>query len=224
MSAEPTSAEPSRTQVRRLPEKAVHDVRALHAVLDAAHVAHVAVVQDGQPYVIPMACARDGDRLLLHGSTASRLMTTLAAGGPTCATVTLLDGLVYARSAFESSMHYRSATILGSAARVPADEMLNAVRMLTEHLLPGRWEELRAPPRKALAATLVVALPLQEWSVKVSDGPPSDPDDDLAAPVWAGVLPLRLAAGTPVDAPDLGPDRPVPAYVRGTLPSVAPGS
>jgi hypothetical protein len=102
--------------------------------------------------------------------------------------------------------------------------MLDAVRVLTEHLLPGRWEELRAPTRKELAATLVVALPLQEWSVKVSDGPPSDPDDDLAAPVWAGVLPLRLAAGTPVDAPDLGPDRPVPAYVRGTLPSVAPGS
>lgn len=211
-----------RTQVRRLPEKAVHDVTSLHAVLDAAHVAHVAVVEDGQPFVIPMACARDGDRLLLHGSTASRLMTTLAAGGPTCATVTLLDGLVYARSAFESSMHYRSATILGSATKVPAEDALDAVRVLTEHLLPGRWDELRAPTRKELAATLVVALPLTEWSLKVSDGPPSDPAEDLAAPVWAGVLPLRLAAGTPVDAPDLGPGRPVPAYVGNVLPTRAP--
>jgi nitroimidazol reductase NimA-like FMN-containing flavoprotein (pyridoxamine 5'-phosphate oxidase superfamily) len=148
-------------------------------------------------------------------------MTTLAAGSPTCATITLLDGLVYARSAFESSMHYRSATILGSATKVPADEVLDAVRVLTEHLMPGRWQELRAPTRKELAATLVVALPLQEWSVKVSDGPPSDPEADLTAPVWAGVLPLRLAAGTPVDAPDLGPDRPVPAYAGGSFPTLA---
>lgn len=212
---------PPRTRVRRLPEKAQQDLGALHAVLDAAQVAHVAVVQDGQPFVIPMACARDGDRLLLHGSRASRLMRALAAGTPTCATVTVLDGLVFARSAFESSMHYRSATVLGTAAPVAADHVLAAVRVLTEHLMPGRWKELRPPTRKELAATSVVALPLDEWSVKVSDGPPEDPDEDLAEPVWAGVLPLRLAAGTPVDAPDLGPDRPVPAHVGASLPSLA---
>ena len=212
---------PPRTQVRRIPENAVSDVGSLYAVLDAASVAHVAVVQDGQPFVLPMACARDGEHLLLHGSTASRLMTTLSAGAPTCATVTLLDGLVFARSAFESSMHYRSAAILGRATPVDADGMLDALRVLTEHLMPGRWAQLRAPSRKELAATRVLRLPLTEWSLKVSDGPPEDPADDLDAPVWAGVLPLALAAGTPVDAPDLAPERPVPAYVGEGLPRLA---
>lgn len=211
-----------RTRVRRLPDKAVRDIGALYAVLDAAQVAHVAVVQDGQPFVLPMACARADDQLLLHGSTASRLMTVLAAGAPTCATVTLLDGLVYARSAFESSMHYRSATILGSAAPIAADGMLHAMQVLTEHLQPGRWAELRAPTRKELAATLVLTLPLAEWSLKVSDRPPDDPAEDLAAPVWAGVLPLALVAGVPVDAPDLDPHRPVPAYVGRHLPRQVP--
>jgi hypothetical protein len=118
-------------------------------------------------------------------------------------------------------MHYRSATVLGTAAPVAPDSVLAAVRVLTEHLMPGRWEELRPPTRKELAATSVVALPLDEWSVKVSDGPPEDPAEDLAEPVWAGVLPLRLAAGAPVDAPDLGPDRPVPAHVGASLPLLA---
>ncbi|MGI8614410.1 MAG: pyridoxamine 5'-phosphate oxidase family protein [Nocardioidaceae bacterium] len=207
------SREQPRTRIRRLPDKAMQDLGVLHAVLDAAQVAHVAVVDRDQPYVLPMACARDRDDLLLHGSRASRLMTTLASGAPACATVTLLDGLVYARSAFESSMHYRSATILGRAAPVPADGVLDALRVLTEHLLPGRWTELLSPTRKELAATLIVALPLSEWSLKVSDGPPEDPASDLAAPVWAGVLPLHLTAGAPVDAPDLAADRPVPRYV-----------
>ncbi len=203
----------SRTRIRRLPQKAVHDVATLHAVLDAAWVAHVAVVVDDQPYVLPMGCARDGDQLLLHGSTGSRLMTALAAGARTCATVTLLDGLVYARSAFESSMNYRSATILGAAAPVPAGDTVDALRTLSNHLLPGRWDELRAPTRKELAATQVVALPLAEWSVKVSDGPPEDDETDLGAPVWAGVLPLRTTAGPPQDAPDLTAAHPVPQYV-----------
>jgi nitroimidazol reductase NimA-like FMN-containing flavoprotein (pyridoxamine 5'-phosphate oxidase superfamily) len=213
---------PPRTQVRRLPEKAVDEVEALYAVLDAASVAHVAVVQDGQPFVLPMACARDGARLLLHGSTASRLMRTLSEGAPTCATVTLLDGLVFARSAFESSMHYRSAAVLGRATPVAGDDLLPALRVLTEHLMPGRWAQLRAPSLKELAATRVLSLPLTEWSLKVSDGPPDDPAEDLDAPVWAGVLPLALAAGTPVDAPDLAPGRPVPAYVGEGLPRLAP--
>lgn len=193
----------SRTRIRRLPEKAVIDRDALNAVLDAALVAHVAVVEDGQPFVLPMACARDGDRLLLHGSTGSRLIRLLAAGTPTCVTVTLLDGLVYARSAFESSMNYRSAMILGSCVALTGDDALEGLRLLTEHLLPRRWSTLRAPTRKELAATSVLALPLTEWSVKISDGPPDDDPSDLDAPVWAGVVPLSMVAGAPVDAPDL---------------------
>lgn len=211
-----------RTSVRRLPENAVHDVAVLHAVLDAGRVAHVAVVQDGQPFVVPMACARDGDRLLLHGSTGSRLMTVLASGAPTCATVTLLDGLVYARSAFESSMHYRSAMVLGVAHPVPPERALAALQVLTERLLPGRWAQLRPPTRKELAATMLVELALVEWSVKVSDGPPQDPPEDLDATVWAGVLPLRTVAGAPVDAPDLRSGHVAPPYLADAVPPPPP--
>lgn len=203
-----------RTDVRRLPEKQVHDVATLHAILDEALHASVGIQVDGQPYVLPMACARDADHLLLHGSTGSRLMRTVAAGVPVCVSVTHLDGLVYARSAFESSMRYRSATVLGTASEVPADERLLALEVLTEHLLPGRWAELRAPLPKEVAATMVLRLPLAEWSVKVSTGFSEDPAEDLDQPVWAGVVPLDVTFGTPVDAPDLGPDRPVPPHVR----------
>ncbi len=195
-----------RTRVRRLPEKAVTDRAVLDGILDAAMVAHVAVVDDGQPYTLPMACARDHDRLLLHGSTGSRLMRLLAQGAPTCATVTHLDGLVFARSAFESSMNYRSAMILGTCRTLEGEALLTGLRILTEHLLPGRWDTLRAPTRKELAATSVLELSLAEWSVKVGDGPPDDDPDDLDAPVWAGVLPLSMSPGTPIDAPDLRGD------------------
>jgi nitroimidazol reductase NimA-like FMN-containing flavoprotein (pyridoxamine 5'-phosphate oxidase superfamily) len=203
-----------RTEVRRLPDKQVRDVATFHAILDEAWYASVGIQVDGQPYVLPMACARDGDHLLLHGSTGSRLMRALVAGAPVCASVTHLDGLVYARSAFESSMRYRSATVLGTAAEVPADERLRALEVLTEHLLPGQWAELRSPLPKELAATSVLRLPLDEWSVKVSSGFSEDPAEDLHQPVWAGVVPLRVALGTPVDAPDLDPNLPVPAHVR----------
>jgi nitroimidazol reductase NimA-like FMN-containing flavoprotein (pyridoxamine 5'-phosphate oxidase superfamily) len=193
-----------RTRLRRLPEKAVTDVGVLHAVLDAARVAHVGFVDDaGSPVVIPVACARDGDRLLLHGSTGSRLFRRLAAGAQVCATVTLLDGMVLARSAFESSMHYRSAMVFGVAVEVPASEKEAALRTMSEAWLPGRWDTLRRPTARELAATLVLALPLEEWSVKVSDGPPGDAPEDLDAPVWAGVVPLVTAYGEPVPAPDL---------------------
>lgn len=203
----------ARTDVRRLPEKQVRDLASLHAILDEALHAAVGFEVDGQPFVLPMACARDGDALLLHGSTGSRLVRALAAGAPVCVNVTHLDGLVYARSAFESSMRYRSATVLGTATAVAPDEKLHALEVLTEHLLPGRWAELRAPRPKELAATSVLRVPLDEWSVKVGDGFPDDPDEDLDEPVWAGVVPMRVAYDDPVDAPDLGPDRPVPAHV-----------
>jgi nitroimidazol reductase NimA-like FMN-containing flavoprotein (pyridoxamine 5'-phosphate oxidase superfamily) len=203
-----------RTTVRRLPEKQVRDRSVLDAVLDAGRVAHVAVRdEDGQPYVVPVAYARDGDTVLFHGSTASRLFRGLSDAAPTCLTVTLLDGLVAARSVFESSMHYRSAMVLGTAAVLSGDDKLRALRQVSEHLMPGRWADARQPNRKELAATLVLALPLDEWSVKVSDSPPDDAAEDLDLPVWAGVLPLREVAGEPVPAPDLRGAPPLPAYV-----------
>ncbi|HEX2892468.1 MAG TPA: pyridoxamine 5'-phosphate oxidase family protein [Marmoricola sp.] len=191
-----------RTRIRRLPEKAVEDVAVLHSILDEARVAHVGVAEDGgAPVVIPIGCARDGDRLLLHGSTGSRLFRRLAAGAPACATVTLLDGMVLARSAFESSMHYRCAMVFGRAIEV--EDKVAALRVMSEAWLPGRWDTLRPPTARELAATMVLALPLEEWSVKVSDSPPEDPESDLDAPVWAGVLPLVTSYGDPVPAPDL---------------------
>lgn len=186
----------------------------LDAVLDAGRVAHVAVRDGaGQPYVMPVAYARDGDTVLLHGSTGSRLFRSLAEGAATCLTVTLLDGLVLARSVFESSMHYRSAMVLGTASPLEQQAKLRALKVITEHLMPGRWADARQPDRKELAATLVLSLPLTEWSVKVSAGPPDDAEDDLNLPVWAGVVPLHAIAGEPVAAPDLRGGHPVPAYV-----------
>jgi nitroimidazol reductase NimA-like FMN-containing flavoprotein (pyridoxamine 5'-phosphate oxidase superfamily) len=200
-----------RTRIRRLPEKARVDTAALHEVLDTAKVAHVAFVDVTGPVNVPVAVARDGDRLLLHGSTGSRLFRTLAAGTEVCATVTLLDGLVLARSAFESSMHYRSAMVFG--VPVPVGDKLTALHRMSEAWMPGRWETLRPPTGKELAATVVLALPLSEWSLKVSDGPPDDPPEDLDAPVWAGTLPLVTSYGDPVPAPDLRGDPAVPAYL-----------
>jgi uncharacterized protein len=193
-----------RTRLRRLPEKAVDDVGALHAILDSARVAHVGFVDEsGGPVVIPTGVARDGDRLLLHGSTGSRMYRRLATGVSTCVTVTLLDGMVLARSAFESSMHYRSAVVFGTTSELTGDEKVAALRTMSEAWLPGRWDTLRPPTGKEVAATTVLALPLDEWSVKVSDGPPEDAPEDLDAPVWAGVLPIVTSYGAPVAAPDL---------------------
>jgi nitroimidazol reductase NimA-like FMN-containing flavoprotein (pyridoxamine 5'-phosphate oxidase superfamily) len=205
-----------RTRLRRIPDKAVHEHAVLHAVLDAGLVAHVSVADShGQPYVLPVAYARDGERVLFHGSTGSRLFRTLAAGAPTCLTVTLLDGMVLARSVFESSMHYRSAMVLGTCTPVRGAAKLDALELITHHLLPGRWVDARHPNKKELAATIVLALPLDEASVKVSDGPPDDPDDDVALPVWAGTVPLRETFGEPVDAPDLRYPLRAPDYIRG---------
>ena len=204
-----------RTRIRRLPEKGRPDVAALHAVLDAARVAHVAFVQDGRPVNIPVACARDGDRLLLHGSTGSRLFLTLAAGAEVCATVTLLDGMVLARSALESSMHYRSATVFGSCVPLPATEKDEALRAMSEAWMPGRWASLRQPTAKELAGTAVLALPLAEWSVKISDSDVTDLPEDLAHPVWAGVLPITASYGEPVPAGDLAECIAVPDYLAG---------
>ena len=169
--------------------------------------------EDGRPYVVPVGYARDGERVLFHGSTASRLFRSLSAGAHTCLTVTLYDGLVLARSTFESSMHYRCAMVLGRAAPVDDSAKLQALQAITEHLMPGRWVDARHPNRKELAATLVLELPLTEWSVKVSDGPPDDAIEDLSRDVWAGVVPVRETYGAPQPAPDLRPGTPLPDYV-----------
>lgn len=182
----------SRTRIRRLPEHQVHDPAVSHDILDAGMVAHVAIVQDGQPYAIPVAYGRSGSTVLFHGSTGSRLFRTLAAGAPCCFSVTLLDGLVLARSAFETSMRYRSVMALGVCTVV--QDQLPALRTISEHLVPGRWEQVRPPSRKELAATLVLSLPLDECSVKVNDGPPTASAEDLAWSVPAGVIPLRMVA------------------------------
>lgn len=209
----PAPGTSERTRVRRIPEKAVTDRATLDAVLDAGLVAHLAVVDDdGQPYVVPVAYAREGDRVLFHGSTGSRLFRSLADGAPTCLTVMLLDGMVLARSAFESSMNYRSVMVLGRCEVLEGEEKEHALRVVSDHLLPGRWDDIRPPSRKELAATLMLALPLDEASVKISAGPPDDADEDVDRPVWGGVVPIVEAFGAPV--PDeKGAAYPTPAYL-----------
>jgi uncharacterized protein len=203
-----------RTRPTRLPELAVTDRAAVDALLDTARVGHVGLVADGHPLVIPTAIARDGDNVLVHGSTGSRWMRLLAGGAPACLTVTVVDGLVLARSAFESSMHYRCAVLFGSFSPVDGDEKPHALDVLVDALLPGRSAEVRPSTGKELAATMVLALPIVEWSLKVSGGWPEDPPDDVAGAAWAGVVPLSQRAGTPRPAPDLRDGIPVPTSVH----------
>ena len=208
-----------RTRLTRLPALQSTDRAALHDVLDAGLVAHVAGIVDGAPVVLPVAYARDDDRLLLHGSTGGGLLRRAAAAAPLSVAVTVLDGLVFARSLYDSSMNYRSAVVFGRAEAVgDGDAKLRAMRVLSERLMPGRWAEVRPPTKRELAGTLVLALPLAEASVKISAGPPSDSEDPPPDPaVWAGVLPLRLVAGEPEPAPDVPPGVPVPPSVAGRL-------
>lgn len=203
-----------RTKVRRLPENSAPDRDAMNAILDEALVAHVGFVDEhGLPVVIPCAYARRGDELLLHGSQASRMFRTIRAGAPICITVTLLDGLVYARSLFESSMNYRSVTIFGSGELVDADGQFEALLTFSEHVMPGRQHDVRPTLAKELKATMVIRVPLEEASVKIGAADGEEPTEDRTLPHWAGVLPLRLVAGQPVDSPDLTEGIPVPDYV-----------
>ena len=195
--------------MRRIPQNAIYDRATIDAILDEGLICHVGFVVNGLPYVIPMGYARAGDKLYIHGSTASRLLTSLAEGVDVCITVTLLDGLVLARSAFNHSMNYRSVVIFGKAVAVEEEgEKVEALRLFSEHMMPGRWRELRDPKPLELKATLVMSLPIAEASAKVRTGPPTDDEDDLQAPVWAGVLPLALRRGdlradsTGIEPPD----------------------
>ena len=208
-----TPREPRRPT--RLPEHASTDRAALDRLLDGALVGHFGLVAgDGSPVVIPTAIIREGDRVLAHGSTGSRWMRMLAAGARTALAVTSYDGLLVARSAFESSIHYRSAVLFGTCTPVTDDDKERVLDLVTERLLPGRVAEVRRPTRAELAATLVLALPIDDWSLKVSDGWPEDGPDDVAGPAWAGVVPLSLSYDAPRPAPDLAAGIDVPPSVR----------
>jgi hypothetical protein len=204
-----------RTTVRRLPQRGHYDRETIAAILDEGLICHVGFVALGQPFVIPTIYARRGDRLYVHGSAVSRMLKTLAGGVPVCVTVTILDGLVLARSVFNHSMNYRSVVVLGTATVVEGEEKRAALETIAEHVAPGRWKEARGPNETELKATLVLSLPIGEASAKVRTGPPVDEDEDYALPHWAGVLPLALAASTPVPDPRLLPGTPVPPSVRG---------
>jgi nitroimidazol reductase NimA-like FMN-containing flavoprotein (pyridoxamine 5'-phosphate oxidase superfamily) len=198
----------------RLPEKASTERADLDALLDTARIGHFAVVaDDGTPAVIPTMVVRDGDRILAHGSTGSRWMRRLAGGAPTALGVTAYDGVVVARSAFESSIRYRSAVIFGRCTPVTEDKE-RFLDLVTDALIPGRREEIRRPKKAELAATLVLALPLDDWSLKISAGWPEDEEDDVAGPSWAGVVPVHEVHGEPMAAPDLRAGIEVPASVR----------
>src|SRR5215831_10509777 len=183
----------ARTRVVREPHRGVYDREAAYQILDEGFICHVGFAVDGQPFVIPTGSGRIGDNLYIHGSAASRMLRNLDQGAPVCVTVTLLDGLVLARSIFNHSMNYRSVVVLGTAKMVtdPA-EKLEALRLLSEHILPGRWPESRQPNERELKATSVLRLPIEEFSAKVRQGPPVDDADDYAFPTWAGVIPLPV--------------------------------
>jgi nitroimidazol reductase NimA-like FMN-containing flavoprotein (pyridoxamine 5'-phosphate oxidase superfamily) len=209
------TAPSARTAVRRLPERAAYDRATLHAILDEGLVCHVGFVADGQPFVIPAVYGRIGDRLYLHGSSGSRMLRALAGGAPVCVTVTLLDGLVLARSAFHHSMNYRSVVVLGAAEPVSdAEERLAALRAIVEHVVPGRWRDARRPSAKELAQTLVVSLSIDEASAKLRSGPAREEAEDLALAVWGGEIPLRLAAGEPVPDASVRDGVAPPDYAR----------
>jgi uncharacterized protein len=209
------SAPSARTRLVREADRAVYDRAAAYRILDEGFICHVGFVVDGQPFVIPTGYGRVGDNLYIHGSAASRMLRRVDEGVAVCVTVTLLDGLVLARSIFNHSMNYRSVVILGTARAVTdAKEKLEALRLLSEHILPGRWVESRQPNEKELKATLVMCLPIEEFSAKVRQGPPVDDEDDYAFSTWAGVVPLTMVAGGPIDDARLMPGLKAPEYAR----------
>jgi len=204
-----------RTQVRRLPDRGRYDSETIYKILDEGFFCHVGFVVDGQPFVIPTGYARVDDAIYLHGSAASRMLRTLAGGVQVCVTVTLVDGLVLARSAFHHSMNYRSVVILGTAHAVddPA-EKVRALAAFTNHIVPGRWDAVRAVRDSEVKATAVLKLSLQEVSAKIRTGPPKDEPEDYSLPIWAGVLPLTLKAGEPIADANLPAGAEMPAILK----------
>lgn len=205
----------ARTRVVREAHRAVYDRETAYQILDEGFLCHVGFAVDGQPFVIPTSYGRKDATLYIHGSAASRMLRQMKAGAPVCVTVTLLDGLVLARSVFNHSMNYRSVVILGKATLVDdPEEKLAALRTLSEHILPGRWDDARQPNESELKQTSVLRLPIEEFSAKVRTGPPIDDEEDYSFPTWAGVVPLEMIAGSAVNDPKLEPVREVPAYMK----------
>lgn len=192
-----------RIKVKRVPQRGHYDQQTINRILDSGFVGHVGFSQDGQPFVIPMAYGRHENHIYLHGATKSRLMTNLETGIPVCMTVTHLEGIVLARSAFHHSMNYKSAVIFGIATEVPADEKEAALQIISEQILPGRWEASRHPNEKELKATMVLQFTIEEASAKIRQGPPKDEPEDYTLPIWAGVIPIQQQILAPVADPDL---------------------
>jgi hypothetical protein len=204
-----------RTRLVREADRAVYDREAAYRILDEGFLCHVGFVADGQPFVIPTSYGRKDASLYIHGSAASRMLRQMKDGVPVCVTVTLLDGLVLARSIFNHSMIYRSVVVLGKATLVDdPEEKLDALRLLSEHIIPGRWADSRQPNERELKATSVLRVPIEEFSAKVRMGPVVDDEEDYSFPTWAGVVPLETIAGAPIDDPRLDPAREVPAYAK----------
>ena len=208
-----TFPQTDRTKLKRLPKRGHFDRETVYAILDEGFICHVGFAVDGQPFVIPTGYARAGDKLYIHGSQASRMLRTLSAGLDACVTVTIIDGLVLARSAFHHSMNYRSVLVFGRATVVDdPEEKMTALVALSEHIVRGRWADVRKPNDEEMVQTTVLCLPIEEASAKIRTGPPLDDEEDYALPIWAGVVPLRLVAGDPVNDPRLPADIPVPEY------------
>lgn len=204
----------ARNRVRRLPARGHYDQETIYAIVDEALYCHVGFVQDGQPFVIPTIHARMGDEIVLHGAKASRLLHHVQAGHQVCVAITLLDGLVLARSVFHHSMNYRSVVLYGRGRTIDSErEKLRALEVLTEHLVPGRWAEARQPNPRELQATAVVAIPIESASAKMRSGPPGDDEADYALPIWAGTLPFHLHCADPEADPQLAAGIPVPEYL-----------
>ena len=204
-----------RTKLKRLPKRGSYEREVVNAILDEGFICHVGFVVDGQPYVIPTGYARSGDELYIHGSAASRMLRALSDGVSVCLTVTLVDGLVLARSAFHHSINYRSVIVFGKAIVIEEREQkIEALRVLSEQMIPGRWQDVRAPNEKELAQTLVLMLPLEEASAKIRTGPPLDDEEDYELSVWAGVIPFRTVAEKVIDDPRLPDGIEPPAYAR----------
>ena len=203
-----------RSELRRLPARGSHDLETINAILDAGFLAHVGFSVDNQPYVIPTLYGRDGEKLYLHGSAASRMLGRLESGIPGCITVTLVDGLVLARSAFHHSMNYRSVVAFGTAHRIDEPvQKTRALRIISEHLIAGRWNDVRNPSERELKATAVLEFSIEEASAKIRTGPPLDDEEDYSLPVWAGILPLSLQTKPPIRDPRLTNGIEAPEYV-----------
>lgn len=209
-----TFSKTTRNKVKRLPERGHYDSAVIYPIIDEALICHVGFVQDGQPFVIPTLHARQGDRILLHGAKGSRLLRHVASGGEVCIAITLMDGIVLARSVFHHSINYRSAVIFGRGSLIEGEEArLEAMEQFTERLIPGRWRDARPPNPVELKQTTILAVAIESASAKIRTGPPKDDEEDLALPVWAGVLPLSQTFGVPIADPDLKAGTEIPDYI-----------